>query len=68
MDMRAFLGIISARKVISEELLTYVNPRPVVERCANARMCKAAERCKNVSPGGVLETECATGIAADGFA
>jgi len=65
---RAFPGIISARKVFLEELLTYVNPRLVVERCANARACKAAERHENASPGSALKTECVTGIATDGFA
>ena len=65
---RAFPGIISAWKVILEELLTYVNPRPAVERCTNACTCKAAERCKNAGLGSALKVECATGTAADRFA
>ena len=53
--VRAFPGIILARKVILGELLTYVNPRAAVERC------------ENVGPGSALKAECATGTAVDGF-
>jgi len=66
--VRAFLGIISARKVSPGELLAYANPRPVTEECAKANPGGAAESCKNAGPGAVLEAQCATGTAADGFA
>ena len=65
---RAFLGIISARKVYTGELLTYTNPRPEAEEGANARPGDAAERRKNASPGAALEAGYAAGIAADGLA
>ena len=64
---RAFPGIILAWKVILGELLTDVNPRAAVERRANACACEAAERRENAGPGSVLEVECATGTATDGF-
>ena len=64
---RAFPGIISARKVSVGEVLTYKNPRPVVEKGANAHPSEAGETHKNASPSTALEGGCATGTAADGF-
>ena len=65
--MRAFPGIISAQKVSPGELLAYVNPRPAVEEGAKANPGGAAERRRNVGPGAVLDAQCATGTATDGF-
>jgi len=65
---RAFLGIISARKVSAGEVLTYTNPRPAAEEGANARPSEVGERCENASPSTALEGGCVTGTAMDGFA
>jgi len=65
---RAFLGIISARKLFLGELLTYTNPRPVAEEGAKANPGGAEEGCRNAGPGTALDAQCATGTAADGFA
>jgi len=65
---RAFLGIISARKVSLGELLAYANPRLATEECAKANPGGAGESCKNAGLGAALEAQCATGTAADGFA
>ena len=66
--MRAFLGIISARKVSPGELLAYVNPRPAAEEGAKANLGGAAERHRNAGPGAALDAQCVTGTATDGFA
>jgi len=64
---RAFPGIISAWKVSLGELLTYTNPRLVVEEGAKVNPGGAAERCRNVGPGAALDMQCATGTATDRF-
>ena len=65
MCVRAFLGIISARKVSMRELLTYTNPRPEAEEGANVCLGDAAERHENASLGAALEAGYAAGIAVD---
>jgi len=65
--VRAFLGIISARKLFPGELLAYINPRPAAEEGAKANPGGAAEGHRNVGLGAVLDAQCATGTAADGF-
>ena len=67
MCARAFLGIISARKLFLGELLAYTNPRPVAEEGAKANLGGVAERHRNVGPGAALDAQCATGSAADRF-
>ena len=64
---RAFLGIISARKVSTGELLTYTNPRLEAEEGTNMRPGDAAERRENTSPGAALEAGYVAGIAVDGL-
>jgi len=65
---RAFLGIISARKLFPGELLAYTNPRLAAEEGAKANLGRVAEGCRNMGPGAVLDAQCVTGTAADGFA
>jgi len=61
-------GIISARKLFPGELLAYTNPRLVAEEGAKANPGRAVEGCSNMGLGTVLDAQCATGTAADGFA
>ena len=65
---RAFLGIISARKVSVGEVLAYMNPRPAAEEGANTLLSEAGERHKNASLSTALEGGCVTRTAVDGFA
>jgi len=65
---RAFLGIISARKVSPGELLAYTDPRSAVEEGAKVNPGGAAERYRNMGPSTVLDAQCVTGTAVDGFA
>jgi len=65
--MRAFPGIISARKVSLGELLAYTDPRLAAEEGTKANPGGAAERCRNAGPSTALDVQCATGTAADGF-
>ena len=50
------------------ELLAYTNPRPAAEEGTKANLGGAAEGRRNAGPGAALDTQCATGTAADGFA
>ena len=68
MRARAFLGIISARKLFLGELLAYTNPRPAAEEGAKANLGGAAEGRRNTGPGTALDAQCVTGTTADGFA
>ena len=65
--MRVFLGIISAQKLFLGELLTHVNPRLVAEEGTKANPGRAAEGCRNMGLGATLDTQCATGTAANRF-
>jgi len=68
MRARAFLGIMSARKVVWADVPAYLNPVPAAEGGANVLLSNAAEKGANARPGLPLEGGYASRTTPDGFA
>jgi len=66
--MRAFLGIISAQKVLFGEVPTCASLESAEEGGADAGPVEVAESHENAPAGAALEGGCAVGATADRFA
>jgi len=68
MHARAFLGIISAWKVLFGEIPTCASLESAEEGGTDTGPVEAAKSCESTPAGAALEGGCAAGATADGFA